>query len=50
MNNEKILATAIELLQELNVGSIETVQINQTKYDDGSVGFTVDITYPAKTN
>ncbi len=48
MNNEKLLNQAILLLQDVNADELETVQINHTKYDDGSVGFTVELTYPNK--
>ena len=47
MNNTKILQQAIELLKEVNPVDLETVQINHTKFDDGSVGFNVELTYPA---
>ncbi|MEB6549088.1 hypothetical protein MXL46_08260 [Heyndrickxia sporothermodurans] len=48
MDNKKMLDTAIEMLQQLSTEGIETVQIDNTNYDDGSVRFTVDVTYPAK--
>lgn len=48
MKNEKLLRQAIELLQATNTEQLETVQINHTKYDDGSIGFSVELTYPAK--
>ncbi len=48
MKNEILLQQAIELLQAAKPDELETVQINHTNYDDGSVGFTVDLTYPAK--
>lgn len=48
MKNEKLLKQAIELLQEVNSSELETVQINHTKYDDGSIGFNVELIYPAK--
>lgn len=47
MDNKKMLDTAIEMLQGFSTKDIETVQIDNTKYDDGSVRFTVDVTYPA---
>lgn len=46
MNNKELLNLAIQLLNEVNSNDLETVQVNHTKYDDGSVGFTVDLTYP----
>lgn len=48
MRNEKLLAIAIKMLEELDLNEVETIQIDNTKYDDGSSGFTVDITFPAK--
>ncbi|MCT1904108.1 hypothetical protein [Oceanobacillus sojae] len=47
MKNEAILKQAIELLKEVNTSELETVEISHTKYDDGSIGFSVDLTYPA---
>jgi len=46
MKNEKLLKQAIELLQEVNPDDLEIVQIENTKYDDGSVGFSVELIYP----
>ena len=46
MNNSELLNLAIQLLNDVNSDELETVQVNHTKYDDGSVGFTVDLTYP----
>ncbi len=46
MEKEQILKQAIEMLQDVNTDELETVQINHTKYDDGSVGFTVELVYP----
>lgn len=46
MNNAELLKSAIQLLKDVNPDELETVQVNHTKYDDGSVGFTVDLTYP----
>jgi hypothetical protein len=48
MKNEFLLKQAIELLQEVNPTELETVQINHTRYDDGSIGFSVELTYPSK--
>lgn len=49
MNNEVLIKQAIELLQNVDPDELETVQLNHTKYDDGSIGFTVDLTYPPAT-
>lgn len=46
MNNAELLNLAIQLLKDVNSDELETVQVNHTKYDDGSVGFTVELTYP----
>ncbi|MDY0395418.1 hypothetical protein ACFSMW_13480 [Virgibacillus halophilus] len=48
MKNELLLKQAIELLQRVNPYELEIVQIDNTKYDDGSVGFNVSLTYPAE--
>lgn len=48
MKNEILLKQAIELLKEVNPDEIETIQINNAKYDDDSIGFSVELTYPAK--
>ncbi len=36
------------MLEEVNADALETVQINETTYDDGSVGFSIELTYPPK--
>lgn len=46
MNNAELLNLAIQLLKDVNPDELETVQVNHTKYEDGSTGFTVDLTYP----
>lgn len=43
-----MLEKAIELLQKIDPNELEIVQIDNTKYDDGSIGFNVSVTYPAK--
>ncbi len=48
MKNEQLLKQAVELLQTANSDELETVQINHTKYDDGSIGVSVELTYPKK--
>lgn len=48
MENNLLLKHAIELLDAVNPNDLETVQINHTKYDDGSIGFSVELTYPAE--
>ncbi len=48
MGNEQIINQAIQLLQNVNSDELETIQINHTKYDDGSVGLSVELVYPSK--
>lgn len=49
MNHKAILIEqAIQTLQAIIPEQIETVQINSTEYDDGSLGLTIDLTYPAQ--
>lgn len=42
-----MLNQAIELLKELDLTNAESVQINNTKFDDGSSLIEVGISYPA---
>ena len=46
MKNTQLLKHAIDLLESVNPEELETVQINGTKYDDGSYAITIDLTYP----
>lgn len=46
--NEIILNNAIDLLENLDLEKIETIQVNSTKYDDNSKGVSIEITYPAE--
>ena len=48
MKNETLLNRAIELLQGIDSGDLDSVQIENMKYDDGSTGFNVSITYPSE--
>ena len=50
MVNKQLLKQATELLQSVSAEELEPIQINGTKYDDGSYGFTIDLTYPDKSN
>ena len=43
-----LIELAIQSLSEVDVSKIETVEINQTKYDDDSVGYSVNLTFPAE--
>lgn len=47
MKNEVLIKQAIELLQGINPDELEIVQIDNTKYDDGSIGLNIGLTYPA---
>lgn len=43
-----LLSLAINTLSKVDTRDLETVEVNQTKYDDGSVGYSVNLTFPAK--
>lgn len=45
---QDLIDLAVNKLMEVPIESIETVELNQTKYDDGSVGWSVNLTFPAK--
>lgn len=47
MNNEVLIKQAIELLRSVDPDELEIVQIDNTKYDDGSVGLNIGLSYPA---
>lgn len=47
MENKKILDQAIDLLKNLDLANAESVQINNTKFDDGSSCIEVGVSYPA---
>lgn len=44
-----LLELAVRTLEEVDIKQLETIEVNQTKYDDGSVGYSVNLTFPAKT-
>lgn len=44
----ELLELAVKKLKDVDIKQLETVEINQTKYDDGSVGYSVNLTFPAK--
>jgi len=46
--NERLLSDAISQLKALDLSGAESVQINHTKYDDGSTLFEVGVAYPAE--
>lgn len=43
-----MLRQGISLLQTINADESETVEIRNVVYDDGSTGFCVEVTYPAR--
>lgn len=45
---QDLIDLAVNKLMAVPIESIETVELNQTKYDDGSVGWSVNLTFPAK--
>lgn len=47
MDNKRLLNQAIKMLQSVNAGELEAVQIDNTEFDDGSVRFTVELDYLA---
>lgn len=47
MDNEAVLKQAVDLLKGLDLTNAESVQINNTKYDDGSSCIEVGVSYPA---
>lgn len=48
MRNEDILKQAIDLLKGLDLTGVESVQINNTKFDDGSILFEVGVSFPGE--
>lgn len=48
MRNEVILNQAIELLKGLDLNDVESVQINNTKFDDGSTLLEVGVSFPGE--
>lgn len=45
MNNEKLIRTAIELLQQVNEPTTDTVEIQTGQYDDGSTMLTINVAF-----
>lgn len=45
--NEKLRNQAVEMLKDLDLTGAESVQINNTKYDDGSSSFEIGVSFPA---
>lgn len=48
MKNGVLLKQAIELLQGVNSDETETIEVENTIYDDGSIGFSINVTFPSK--
>lgn len=48
MENKLLLEKGIELLKGVKVDDAEVVEVENTKFDDGSVMFTVSVAFPAK--
>ena len=46
-NKEKLMDLAVNIIRETNIYELETVDVSETKYDDGSVGVSINLTYPA---
>lgn len=45
---EKLLGQALSLLEDVDVNKLEIVQVNVTTYDDGSLGLSIELTYPSE--
>lgn len=48
MDNEKLLNMGIELLQGVNVQEAEIIDVETSKYDDGSTSLVVRVSFPAE--
>ncbi|MFK4568391.1 hypothetical protein [Enterococcus sp. UD-01] len=46
-NKEKLMDLAVDILTDTNINELETVDVSETHYDDGSVGVSINLTYPA---
>ncbi|WP_422122923.1 hypothetical protein DHX103_14425 [Planococcus sp. X10-3] len=47
MENKQMIGTAISMLKGIDPKTIEVINFDRTAYDDGSVGFSINITTPA---
>lgn len=45
---QDLIDLAVNKLMRVQIESIETVEVNQTKYDDGSIGWSINLTFPAR--
>lgn len=48
MNKKQMIDSAIEMLKAVDPETVEVINFDRTDYDDGSVGFSVNLTTPAK--
>lgn len=48
MDKKKMIKTAISMLKDIDPETIEVINFDRTEYDDGSVGFSVNLTTPPK--
>ncbi|WP_025727719.1 hypothetical protein [Heyndrickxia ginsengihumi] len=48
MNNKKMLIQAIEFLKDVSADKVESIQIENNSYDDGSNRLTIDVTFLPK--
>lgn len=48
MDKKKMIKTAISMLKDVDPETIEVINFDRTEYDDGSVGFSVNLTTPPK--
>lgn len=46
--NEKLKQSALKLIEDIDVGQIESIDISSSDYNDGTNGLTITLTYPAK--
>ena len=46
MDKKQLIGTAITMLQSVDPDTIEVINFDRTEYDDGSVGFSVNLTTP----
>lgn len=47
--SDRLLSDAIAQLKALDISNVESIQINHTKYDDGSTLFEVGVSFPAES-
>ena len=47
MDKKQLIQNAIFMLESVDPDTIEVVNLDRTEYDDGSIGFSVNLTTPA---